>query len=52
MPKREGSIKLDLKEIWCEGVNWIQVAHFEEQKQSFWEHGNEPFINTANFLTS
>jgi hypothetical protein len=32
----EGNIKMDLREIGIDGVNWIQLA------PSFCEHGNEP----------
>jgi hypothetical protein len=27
----EGNIKMDFKELWCEGVDWIHVAQTRDQ---------------------
>jgi hypothetical protein len=50
------NIKMDIKEIWCEGVDWILIAH--DRVQLFWggggscEHCNLPdaTIKTREFL--
>jgi hypothetical protein len=42
-PRRRGkdSIKIDLKELVCEDVDWIQLAQYRDQCQTC-ERGNEP----------
>jgi hypothetical protein len=49
------NIKVDLREIWCKGMNWIHLAenkvHWQE---AFCEHSNHPSgsIKDGEFLTS
>jgi hypothetical protein len=51
-PRWEDNIKMDLREIVIEAVNWIQLAQ-ESPVTSFCEHGNEPpgSIKKGYFLT-
>jgi hypothetical protein len=56
-PRRrwENNIKLDLKEIGIDGVNWIQLAHIGSSGGGFCVHGNEPsgtIKKTVYFLIS
>jgi hypothetical protein len=55
MRRWEDNIKLDLREIGIDGVNWIQLAQDRVQWRAFVEHGNEPLGSIKKpgyFLTS
>jgi hypothetical protein len=48
----EDNIKTDLKEIWCEGVEWFYVAQNSVVWLSSCEHGDEisGFVKSGKFL--
>jgi hypothetical protein len=37
----ENSIKMDLQEIFCDGVDWIDVAENRDRLRAFFEHDKE-----------
>jgi hypothetical protein len=49
--KWEDNIKMDLKEIWINGMNWIWLAQNRVQVGGFCEHSNEPlgFIKKVGY---
>jgi hypothetical protein len=36
------NIKMDLREIVCDGMDWIDLAEDKDQWKGSCEHGNEP----------
>jgi hypothetical protein len=40
--RRENNIKMDLKEIGCEGGDWVQQAQDRIHLANCCEHSNEP----------
>jgi hypothetical protein len=48
--KYEDKIKMNLKEIWCETVDWVQSTHDSRESLtvSSCEHGNKPSGSIQN----
>jgi len=49
----EDNIRMDLREVWWEDVDWIHLAHYRDQWQAgSSEHRNESSGSIKVFLTS
>jgi hypothetical protein len=43
------NIKMDLREIGWDGVDWIDVAQYRDRVEGSCEHGNEPLSSVKSW---
>jgi len=48
----ENSIKMKFREIWCDGVNWVQMAEDRVKCSGVCEHESLGSVKVGNFLTN